>query len=181
MNFYGWLANELESSDCCEPVLPGKDGMPDPLRARKQFWLPYIVEQMKADEQSVVIGHSSGALAALRLAENTKLGGIVVIAAYDDHMGDENEKASGYFDGKFDWERIRENCGFVIQIAGAKDDLVPIEIQRRVSRNLGLEPHLDYIELPDRDHFFSPPFPELTSVLFHRIQEANNNLTKGRS
>ncbi|KAF4745730.1 putative hydrolase rbbp9, partial [Perkinsus olseni] len=39
--------------------------------------------------------------------------GIVLIAVYDDPLGDSMEAASGYFDGPFDWSAIQNNCGFI--------------------------------------------------------------------
>ena len=45
--------------------------MPDPDLARKQFWLPFIEEHVKSERSSILVGHSSGAVAILRyLGEN---------------------------------------------------------------------------------------------------------------
>lgn len=57
-------------------------------------------------------------MAALRLAERQKLKGIIVVAGYDSDLGDENERASGYFDRPFNWTAIRENCRFVAAVGG---------------------------------------------------------------
>jgi uncharacterized protein len=43
--------------------------MPDPMRARKDIWLPFIKNDLKSDENTILIGHSSGAEAAMRLGE----------------------------------------------------------------------------------------------------------------
>ena len=101
-----------------------------------------------AAESTVVVGHSSGAVAAMRLAERCKLRGIVVVAGYDSDLGDANERASGYFDRPFDWDAIRANCGFVCAVGGARDDLVDIAIQRRVAMEcLGLQAGTPGLEL----------------------------------
>ena len=40
--------------------------MPDPNVARESIWLPFIRDVLKADERTIVVGHSSGAEAAMR-------------------------------------------------------------------------------------------------------------------
>jgi hypothetical protein len=97
------------------------------------------------------------------VAEARRLRGLVLIAAYDDDLGDELERGSGYFSRPFDWARIGANCGFVLQFAGVRDGLVPIEVQRRVAASLGA--CCDLREMPKRDHFFPPPFPELVTAV----------------
>ena len=132
--------------------------MPEPMQAFESVWLPYIRDTLGADEQAVVIGHSSGAAAAMRLAEQHRLLGVVLVAAYDSDLSDATEAASGYFSRPWDWAAQRRNCRFITQFAGAEDSLVPIAVQQRVAdklRGAGGESNFDYIELQDEDHFFS--------------------------
>ncbi|KAF4675330.1 hypothetical protein FOL47_007948 [Perkinsus chesapeaki] len=166
-NFYGWF--ERQMLDKGYDVRLPEGGMPDPVRARKSVWLPYIRDTLKCDENSVLVGHSSGAVAALRLAEGQRLRGMVLIAVYDDPLGDDMEAASGYFDGPFDWGAIRDNCGFIVQIDGTEDTLVPIDVQRRVADKL--KPKVEYIEIPGEDHFFMPPFPTLVEAVVKHCEE----------
>lgn len=145
--------------------------MPDPLYARESVWIPFITDSLcggaAGAAESVVIGHSSGAAAALRLAEATRLRGLVLVAAYDSDLGDETERLSGYFTRPFDWARIVENCGFILQWAAVKDSLLPIAYQRKVARHLaeaaaaaGRSDAVKLIEHPLGDHFFDEPmFP----------------------
>ena len=51
--------------------------------------------------------------AAMRLVEDNKVLGLVLVAAYDDDLGDELERNSGYFSRPWDWARIRTNAGFI--------------------------------------------------------------------
>ena len=152
-NFYGKL-EEVCSRAGHEAVL---QPMPDPLAARQSVWLPFIRDTLRADSDAVVVGHSSGAAAAMRLAEQHMLLGVVLVAAYDSDLGDETEAASGYFTRPFDYAAMRRNCGFVVQFGGAVDSLVPIAVQRRVAQGLraaGGDAIFEYIELEDEDHFF---------------------------
>jgi len=169
-NFYG-AAEELFTSRGFDARL---QPMPDPLRARESVWLPFIKSGLGCDEQSVLVGHSSGAAAALRYAERWPVRGLVLIAAYDDDLGDEGERASGYFNRPFDWTRIAANAGFLVQYAGARDDLVPIAVQRRVAAALGAV--VDYREDPRGDHFFAgASFPEaLISCVEGHLKNASS-------
>jgi len=40
--------------------------MPDPVMAREAIWIPFMEQQLNCDSNTVIIGHSSGAQAALR-------------------------------------------------------------------------------------------------------------------
>jgi len=54
---------------------------------RSAIWIPFINKDLGASPECVVVGHSSGAVAALRLAERQKLKGIIIVAGYDSDMG----------------------------------------------------------------------------------------------
>jgi predicted alpha/beta hydrolase family esterase len=164
-NFYGWAEHQLKTSTSpiFNVIMPSvRGGMPDPYYARRNIWIPYILNDLKCERNTVLIGHSSGSVAALKIAEVQKLKGLVLIATYDHHMDDEMEAASGYFDEPFNWELIKQNCGFILQFAGVKDRLVPIDMQRKVAEYL--KPKVEYFEM-NRDHFFEPPFDELISAI----------------
>lgn len=160
-NFYGWAESALQAKGLDVRLRC----MPDPLQARESAWVPFIVDTLCGGRtrDAVVVGHSSGAVAALRVAERHPLRGLVLVAAYDDDLGDAGERASGYFSRPFDWRAIVANCGFVAQFAGARDGLVPVAVQRRVAAALGEA--CAYTELPAGDHFFEPPFEELVGAV----------------
>ena len=88
--------------------------MPDPYDAKEKIWIPFIRNELKADENTLLIGHSSGAEAAMRLLETDKLGGVILVSACYTDLGSENEKLSGYYDRPWLWEKIKQNAGFII-------------------------------------------------------------------
>jgi len=138
---------------------------PDPMLAREKFWLPFI-KKLGADENTILIGHSSGAIAALRFAEKNKIFGSVLVGAYCTDLGDENEKKSGYFSRPWDWKSIKNNQKWIIQFASSDDPFIPIEEPRQLHKQLGT----DYHEYQNQKHFghgSSPKieFPELLEVL----------------
>lgn len=86
-----WYPSVMERlrSDKVETKL---ENFPDPLYARETQWIPFLKDTLGADESTVVIGHSSGAAAAMRLAETTKLRGMVLVSAYKSDLGDSLER-----------------------------------------------------------------------------------------
>src|SRR6185437_16522502 len=81
---------------------------PDPTLARAKFWLPFI-KSLGADEGTILIGHSSGAEAAMRFAQDYKIFGSVLVSACYTDLGIEEEKLSGYYDTPWQWEKIKNN------------------------------------------------------------------------
>ena len=71
--------------------------MPDPIEAKSSVWLPFIKDELEVDEYTLVIGHSSGAVAAMRLLETTKLLGLILISACHTDLGKPSEASSGYY------------------------------------------------------------------------------------
>ena len=166
-NWYGWLADELKKRG----VAVSLRNMPDPHYARESRWLPFITEELAGGAanlpRTVVVGHSSGAAAAMRLAEQQRLAGMVLVAAYTSDLGDDTERKSGYFARPWQWAKQRENCGFLVQFASTDDPFLPIEEQRKVRD--GLSPAVEYLEFDGRSHFFDWPFKELLEVLLQRL------------
>ena len=74
----------------CEAVL---HNMPDPVEAKRSIWLKYMEEELKIGDRDIIVGHSSGAVAALRYAETRTVGGIVLVGAYASHLDDDLERA----------------------------------------------------------------------------------------
>lgn len=143
--------------------------MPDPDLARRQFWIPFIEKEINGDENSILIGHSSGAVAILRFLENHKvLGAIIVGACYTD-LGDEKEKLSSYYDDEWQWNKIKQNAKWIIQFASTNDPYIPIEEARFIRDKINSE----YNEYKDQGHFSSDAnkteFPEIVEVIKRKL------------
>jgi uncharacterized protein len=138
---------------------------PDAMLARSKYWLPFL-KQSGADENTILIGHSSGAIAALRYAETNRLLGTVLIGAYHTHLDIETEKQSGYFDKSWNWDAIKKNQKWIIQFGSTDDPHIPIEEMRYLHEKLETE----YYEYNDRGHFSDgTTFPELIEALEKKI------------
>jgi len=175
-NWYAELKNELwaKFGGSVECVL--KD-MPDPHMAKESEWIPFIKNVMKVDEETVVVGHSSGAVCCMRLMETTKIGAAVLVSTCYTDLGNENERASGYFSREWDWGAMRRNCPQIHQFHSDDDHLIPVKEARFVARSLkggggeeftsltaGVDEGFTYQELAGHGHFFSM-FPEVLDVV----------------
>jgi predicted alpha/beta hydrolase family esterase len=49
--------------------------MPDPCGASEKLWIPFLREELQCKEDTIIVGHSSGAAAAMRFAETYKVAG----------------------------------------------------------------------------------------------------------
>ena len=146
-------------------ALPGVDcilhDMPDPYICHEHVWLPHLRDDMALDDTSIIIGHSSGAVAAMRYAEQYRVRGIVLVGAYTSDLGDANERESGYFSRPWQWEKMRENCEFIVQFGSTDDPFLPWEEQEEVAKGS----HADLKKYTDRGHFMNSTLPELITVI----------------
>ncbi len=163
--WYPWIANELNKLGLTSIV----KNMPDPDLARKEFWLPFIENQLEGDSDSILIGHSSGAVAALRFAEKHNLKGIILVSVCYTDLEDEKEKASHYFDEPWRWNDIKENVEWIIQFHSLNDPYISVEEAKYVAKKLKTEYH----EYSDQGHFSSDvdktEFPELLEALKKKL------------
>ena len=160
-NWYGWAEDTIRETGLFDEVI--LRDMPDPYAAREKIWLPFIREELGADKDTVIIGHSSGAEAAMRLLESTPLRGIVLVSACHTDLGDAGERAAGYYNRPWKWSEMKKNVGSfgIHQFHSDNDPFIPIAEARHVAKNTDSSYH----ELPNRLHFFDAPFPELLEVI----------------
>eukprot|EP00878_Enallax_costatus_P015163 GHUV01015875.1.p1 GENE.GHUV01015875.1~~GHUV01015875.1.p1 ORF type:complete len:188 (+),score=31.76 GHUV01015875.1:474-1037(+) len=162
-NFYGWLHQKLNQPPAVVSVLRN---MPDPVRASESVWIPFMRNELRAAEDSIIVGHSSGAAAAMRFCEQYKVAGIVLVSAYTTDQGDELEASSGYFNRPWQWNRIKDNAGFIVQFASTDDPFLPWSEQQAVADKLQAELH----KFDDRGHFMNSAQPEMLQVLEQKIK-----------
>lgn len=134
---------------------------PDNEIAHENIWIPHL-EKLGADKDTIIIGHSSGAVAAMRYAEKHQIAGSVLIGACYTDLGDETERESGYYDKPWGWNDIKKNQAWIIQFASTDDPYIPIEEARHIHEKLNSEYH----EFNDRGHFmYEGVFKELVEAI----------------
>jgi predicted alpha/beta hydrolase family esterase len=162
-NWYAWVRDELVKRRY-EVVA---EDMPDPEFAHANVWLPHIENNLLADENTIIIGHSSGGVAALRYLESHKLRGAIIIGTNYTDLGEPTEKESGYYDAQWQWDKIKANAGWIVQFISSDDPYIPANETQLIHDMLGTELHT----MSDRGHFMTDhnpvnnTFPELLDVI----------------
>ena len=160
-NWIPWLREELEKKNI-RVIAPT---MPDNVEAKGSIWLPYMHNELKCDENTVIIGHSSGAVAAMRYAEQHKLLGSILVGACYTDLGAQSEGISGYYDKPWLWNNIKSNQKWIIQLASIDDPYIPIEEAHHIHKNLGSEYH----EFSNQGHFQAKDIPSVLSLLLSKL------------
>ena len=160
-NWFPYLKTELEKIG----ITVIAQEFPDNVLARESYWIPFIKDQLKSDTQTILVGHSSGAIAAMRFAEKNKILGSVLVAGYYTDLGLETEKQSGYFNQAWDWQSIKNNQKWIVQFASTDDPWIPIVEPRFIHTQLDTE----YYESDNQGHFggdyLKTTFPEIVTAI----------------
>jgi pimeloyl-ACP methyl ester carboxylesterase len=190
-NWYGYLYEELTQRDI--PCIC--DNFPDPIRARRDRWIPFIrsLAEKQQQQQStpaignehdniILVGHSSGAQAALRYAELYKVRACILVSATYSDLGDAHERASDYYpqppsgsngeeeSNPYQFEAMTANCPIWHQFHSDDDPFIPLHEAERVRDSLGLSKKDNtYHMLPGRSHFFDFS-PELLEVVLDLLK-----------
>lgn len=143
---------------------------PDSRLARKSYWIPFLLNELGVDENTILIGHSSGAVAAMTLAQTHQILGSVLIAGCHSDLNIETERLSGYYETPWQWNAIKKKQSWIIQFASTDDPWIPIKEAQFIHEKLGTE----YYEFTDQGHFCGKSynkqtFPELIAAVKKKI------------
>jgi predicted alpha/beta hydrolase family esterase len=161
-NWYGWISKKLKDAG----VTCHLKNMPDPITAKESEWLPFMEKELDCDENTIIIGHSSGAEAAMRFAETHKIHGIVLVSACVTDLGDENERESGYYSRPWLWDKIKANTKIIGQFGSTDDPFIPWSEQEEVANGLGS----NLFKFSGKGHFMSFQFPELLKYVLTLVK-----------
>jgi predicted alpha/beta hydrolase family esterase len=136
-NWLPWLKTELEAAgwEVWTPDLPDADE-PNTVRytqalLKNREWI--------YDKETVIVGHSSGALAALGLlqvlAPETQVGQCVLIGAFKNDLGWPN--LSGLFEKPFDFPAIKSHCDNFLLLHSDDDPYCPLDHAEYLRDQLG--------------------------------------------
>ncbi|OEU10255.1 alpha/beta-hydrolase [Fragilariopsis cylindrus CCMP1102] len=169
-NWYQWFADEIiKRKYVTECILRN---FPDQPKCRESVWLPFLVDKIGLDQDTVVIGHSTGAALAMRLLEyngeekkklNGPLKGVILVAAAHTDLGDEGERLSEYFNRSWDWTKMKNGADMIHLFHGTDDHLIPVIEARYIADKMKGD-NFEYSELPNKSHFFHP-FSEILDVM----------------
>ena len=157
-----WLERELIALG----VTVINQTFPDNVKARARIWLPFI-QELGADEHTILVGHSSGAVAAMRYAETHRLWGSVLVGVCHTDLGNGGEAASGYYREPWAWRRIREHQRWIGIFNSTDDPHIPIAEARFVAAQL----RCSYFESNDRGHYTDTrELPEVRDFVRRQLQ-----------
>jgi predicted alpha/beta hydrolase family esterase len=113
--WYGWLAEQLRARGYHVEV----PSYPEMNQEDITTFLPKVLASHAIDENTVLIGHSSGATLILSIAEHVPFKqGILVAGFSEPYDGVERDPI---LQDSYDWKKIRENCQDFVFINSAND------------------------------------------------------------
>ena len=137
-NWFPWLKQELEKRGwrVWSPDLPSAD------KPNMKRYIDFLLKNdWQFNEDSVIIGHSSGAVTILgllaRLPDENKVNICILVGAHRDSLGRENVK--GLFEEPFDFDKIKRKARKFVLIHSDNDPYVPLSQAQYLADKLGGE------------------------------------------
>jgi uncharacterized protein len=170
LNWFRWLETELKNRGY-EVWLPL---LPHPEKPSLREWTDYLKTNapFPIDNDTLLIGHSSGAILALITAQEStvKIGGVVAVAVFHDNSlnWDANSRL---FDVDFDFPSIKSKTTKLLFVHSDDDPYVPLDQAKYVADNCDAET----VVIKGQGHFNlekSPKFktfPELIDLMEERL------------
>lgn len=170
-NWFMWLKGKLISKGH-KVWLPQ---LPDSNKPSTTKYNDFILvnKSFEIDTETVLIGHSSGAVEILSLLENlpnqTVLKAAIMVSAFKDDLG--WESLEELFLEPFNYDLIKSRCEQFFLIHSDNDPYVPLEHAKFLSKRLGGE----LIVVPGQGHFNTEQdpeykqFPELLELIESKI------------
>lgn len=158
-NWLPWLKEELESAgwQVWTPDLPQAE-QPHIGRYNEHI---FANKDWVFDNETVIVGHSSGALAALgilqTLPENTQVKEAILIGSFKDDLEWPNLK--GLFETPYDYDTIRRRAGQFTFFHSNDDPYCPLDHAEYLAQQLGGELHIH----PGQKHFSAETDPKYTT------------------
>jgi predicted alpha/beta hydrolase family esterase len=154
-NWFQWLKSELESKGVRVwlPTLPHAE------QPSLKGWSDYVHENcpFELDEDTLIVGHSSGAILALIVAQQNAqpIGAVVAVSVFHDNSL-QWEPNSKLFDVEFDWPKIQQNTQKLLFVHSDDDPYVPLDQAQYVADNC----QADLAIITGQGHFNLEKSPE---------------------
>lgn len=134
--WYPQTKKELEAKGF-EVIVPA---MPETNLPKLSLWLPKLQEVAgEPNENLYLVGHSAGCITILRfleqLADNQKIGGVVLVAGFVDNLG--YEELNNFFETPINFEKIKSKAWHFLAINSDNDPYVPLKHGDFLKEKLG--------------------------------------------
>jgi uncharacterized protein len=161
-NWFPWLRRELQKyGNVFLPHFPTPDGQ------NLAAWLAVADDALKniSPQNAILIGHSSGALLVLRMAEKTRqpFKAVYAVCPFAKDLNNPvfDPLNESFIRPEFDWNAVKHGAGKIICYAGDNDPYVPLAYSQHVAAAV----HAEFIVLKNAGHINAESgyhqFPEL--------------------
>ena len=138
-NWFTWLKEQLEQDGykVWLPQLPNSD------KPNAETYNKLLLSNLDFDfnEETIIVGHSSGAVESLsllqHLPDNTKVKEVFLVSAFKDDLG--WDALTGLFTEPFDFEKIKTKAGKFVFLHSDNDPYVPLEQAQYLAEQVGGE------------------------------------------
>lgn len=147
-NWIPWLRSELENMGHKVSV----PRFPTPENQNLKNWMEvWKKHDNDMEEDSIMIGHSIGCAFLLHVIENLKrpIRTSFFVSGFADKLNNNFDELNRTFYARFDWNKIKNNCGKFFVFHSDNDPYVPTEKARTLAKNLGA----DLIIVKNGGHF----------------------------
>ena len=128
--FYGWLAARLKQHPLFDEVV--LENMPDPHLARRSTWIPYMLHTLGVDNRTVLIGHSTGSVASMRLSEKHRTQLVLLLPATPIWVGQTKPSAAIIRPWRpWLWDSICRTPAAIAILHSVDDSIVPFDEAQR--------------------------------------------------
>lgn len=172
-NWFPWLANELTTAGW-RVWVPNLPQAHEPNIARYNKYI-FANIPWEFNDQTVIIGHSSGAVETLGLLQelpnDTVIKQAILVGSFKDDLGWPN--LGGLFEKPFDFEAIQRHAQSFLFIHSDDDPYCPLDHAKYLSEKL----HGKLMVIPGQKHFSVETdekyikFPLLAEILLDKISE----------
>jgi len=132
--------------------------------------IEFVLKNTEFDEKTILLGHSLGAVVALKVVEKLKINiaGLVLAAGFTQPKFLDHERPfTNRFDWNFNFKSIKEKTGFIKVLRAINDYAVPAEEAKKLVENLDGE----LIEVKaNEEHFCGEKEPIILKNLIPAIE-----------
>lgn len=165
-NFFPWLKEELIKKGC-EVIVPD---LPDPEAPNPEEWTKALIEEVRSvDDETIVVGHSIGATAALRFLEaveaRSTVKGCVLVAP---PWRIKDERFEGFFMSELDFDVLMWKSSRFTVIHSHDDKVIPFDHAKKCARVL----HARLVERNEGEgHFQGERYPIILQEIERMMNE----------
>ncbi len=160
-NFFPWLKAELEKRGFTVSV----PDLPNSKKPSEHEQVRYVLQHCKFDENTIMLGHSLGAVVAMKVLEKLEspIAGLVLAGGFiSPNFKDHDRIFADKFNWKFDFKKIKKQAGAITILHDPNDYAIGEDQEVALSTNLNVP--VQFCKTND-EHFCGKEEPSILDVL----------------